>query len=105
MQNLVNGIVENDVSVELVDTRVVPTKTFTEKLNEIIPEDFVLSKHEKIINSDDNTNALKGIDLYYKLTGKYAPDKSVHIDVTLAPEHNALVTEFEDKLRATLLST
>lgn len=65
-------------------------------------DDNVKKQHLFVINQMADLRAKNtALDMFYKLTGKYAPEKSVNVNVNLKadPATLALAEEFEAKLK------
>lgn len=60
------------------------TKSWQELMDEYLPDELLSQKHRELLNKTDEdgqveTHAVKsGLDMGYKLKGKYAPDKVEH---------------------------
>ena len=60
------------------------TKSWQELMNEYISDDLVAEKHNALLNKRDplgdiDTQAVKsGVDMAYKIKGKYAPEQIEH---------------------------
>lgn len=52
-----------------------------ELMNDWLPDDKTLQRHEEIIISGEDRDAVKGIDMHYKLKGYYAPEKHVNLNL------------------------
>ena len=91
-------------------------------MQEHIPDSLLAEKHKELltvpkkvrtyIKGDltseyeelDSQAIAKGLDMGYKLKGKYAPEKSVSLNVSvdaqMTQKEKALVEEFEGKLKS-----
>jgi hypothetical protein len=60
------------------------TKSWQELMDEYLPDDLIARKHNELLNKMDkegeiDANAVKsGIDLAYKIKGKFAPEQHEH---------------------------
>ena len=60
------------------------TKSWQELMDEFLPDELIARKHNELLNKTDkdgeiDANAVKsGIDLAYKVKGKFAPEKIEH---------------------------
>ncbi len=62
------------------------SKGFKEIWAQMIPKDLVITTHRRIINKVDkdgqpHADAVKGVDMAYKVEGSYAPDKTINVNV------------------------
>lgn len=61
------------------------SKGWKELMKEWLPDDMVLQRHEQIIQEGEDKDAVKGIDMAYKLKGAYAPEKHVNLNLDGTP--------------------
>lgn len=71
-------------------------------LEKYVPDDLLAQKHHELLEARDKEgftdyNAMKsGLDMGYKLKGKYAPEKKVEITIDI--ESNEEIQKLADKL-------
>jgi hypothetical protein len=79
------------------------TASFKELMQEYLPDELVAQQHRKLLNKTQvhvtkdgeiiptgqiDANAVaKGLDMYYKIKGSYAPTKSVNLNLSTSKEH------------------
>lgn len=85
-------------------------------IQEALPDELLATKHLALLNKIDHEGEIdvqavtKGLDMAYKLKGSYAAEKStslnVNVDVQKSenPDLDKLREEYEEKLRARLIS-
>lgn len=69
-------------------------------------DEAVTREHLFLINQyGDIAGKAKGVDMYYKLKGAYAPEKSINVNMNFKPDAKSaqLAAEFEAKLKAELI--
>lgn len=59
------------------------SKGWKELMGEHLSDDVTLRRHEEIIAFGEDKDAIKGIDMHYKLKGYYAADKHINIDIVV----------------------
>lgn len=94
---------------------IIKTESFQELLDKVIPKELVTSKHAELLNAEvkvyrkgtletvrNDTEAIsKGLDMYYKLKGSYAPDKLVQLNLYASKDDSEILAEI-DRLEAEL---
>ncbi len=87
------------------------SKGWLELLEEHLPDSLITEKHRQLLTKTDaegniDVNAVRpAIDMAYKLKGKYAPEKSVNLNmeaVITDPKAFELAKEYEQKLKESL---
>jgi len=69
--------------------KITSSKSWQELMEQYLPDDLLASKHQELIMKTDehgemDTQATKsGLDMAYKLKGKYAPEKHEHTVETI----------------------
>lgn len=84
-----------------VPSKLTDSQGFKEVWKELIPDDLVMKTHRRIIMKKDkdgqpHSDAVKGIDMAYKIDGAYAPEK--HINLNLESEASPEIKELADRL-------
>lgn len=84
------------------------SKGFKELMEEHLPDNKLIKKHEQLLHDEESTIQIKALDMAYKLKGSYAPDKTQTLNLDLKaelsdPELNVLREKYEEELRAKLL--
>ena len=106
--------------------KITKTKGWEILLEENIPDKLLTEKHKELLNAKvktrqtikgdltweeekmDSQAVAKGLDMGYKLKGRYAPDKKQTVSLNLnaelknSQESRDLVTEYEDKVKEML---
>lgn len=83
------------------------SKGFQEIWEELIPKSLVVKTHRKIILKKDkdgqpHSDAVKGVDMAYKVDGAYAPEKKVNLNLGMEsrPDVIELTRKILDARRA-----
>ena len=71
------------------------SKGFQEIWEELIPKSLVVKTHRRIILKVDkdgqpHSDAVKGVDMAYKVDGAYAPDKHLNMNVDIEQRPDVL---------------
>lgn len=104
--------------------KITNTKGWEELLEQNIPDKLLAEKHRELLNAEiktrqtlkgelvweeekmDSNAVSKGLDMGYKLKGRYAPEKTqslvVNIEIEESEETKKMVEEYENKIREIL---
>ena len=80
------------------------SKGWHELLEEYIPDELLTKKHLQLLNDDSYKAVSIGVDMGYKLKGRYAPTKNVNFNV-VEDKPNPVLDEIAEKLNAILKGT
>jgi len=81
------------------------SKGWQELMEEQLPDKLLAEKHRELLEAtDDNgkidVNAVRsGIDMGYKLKGKYAPEKTVHLNIDVITTDDLLLAQELERRR------
>ena len=87
----------------------IKTQSFQELLRQVIPPTLVANKHAELLNAEvktsvkgmvttkrmDSEAVSKGLDMYYKLNGSYAPDKLVQLNLYQGKDDSEILAEID----------
>ena len=75
------------------------SKGWKELMDEYLPDKLLASKHQALLNKLDkegeiDANAVgKALDMAYKLKGKNAPEKTIHLNIDVVSDDDLLIAE------------
>jgi len=108
--NVTRAMIDSGYSVATANTpqKLTESEGFKEVWEELIPKRLVIQTHKKIINKVDkdgqpHSDAVKGVDMAYKVDGLYAAEK--HLNVSVEVEADAVIRALTEKLNAIYAGT
>lgn len=67
------------------------SRSWRELLNDKLPNEWVFKRHKYLLEKKDGLSIARGLDMYYKMTGKYQQDLNIENSIVILP------TELVDK--------
>ena len=75
-------------------TKVTKTKGWKELMDTYLPEDELAKKHKYLLSNDRKEETqTKALDMGYRLRGNYAPDKQIHVNLSVKEFFNEIENE------------
>ena len=85
------------------------SKGWLELVEQHLPDSLVAEKHNWLLKQDNYKAVTNGVDMAYKLKGRYAAEKreieskTLNVEVTITPQLEETTKEYEEKVRAIMM--
>lgn len=97
--------IEDSKYASVKGQRLIAKDSILNAIEEALPDDLLARKHLQFLNSEREEIGIKALDMSYKVKGKYAPEKSISLNMNAEitnPKAKELAERYEEELKKSL---